>query len=354
MSPRTGTQRDEREPPATAQNAGHRANPLRSTKRNRVVPPLCLGDRVTAARRPDAGDQAPLFQEDPTATAASGKTIASLRNSRIERESILQMFDGDLPQSIMRRVCEHRETDVGHGTYRPHEDGLPGGAFKVSGQGSRAGALSVFPQNIGRAMVRLYSEPGDVVLDPFAGHDSRMGLCVKAGRHYIGFDVCKRFMDANFAAADRLRASYANVRIELHLQDSRTMPLADEVADFTLTSPPYWDIEEYGGEAEQLGRARTYDGFLSALTAVAAENYRCLRPGAFAAWFINDFRRNGTFHVYHADTLRVLQAVGFIAHDVVIVDLGPAIRSAFATQIVEQQILPKRHEYGLIMRKPSA
>lgn len=42
----------------------------------------------------------------------------------------------------------------------------------------------------------------------------------------------------------------------------------------------------------------------------------------------------------------------FAPHDLLVVDFGPGLRDAFPNQIVETRILPKRHEYGLIFRKP--
>ena len=127
---------------------------------------------------------------------------------------------------------------------------------------------------------------------------------------------------------------------------------ADGVGDFTLTSPPYYDIEDYGDEPEQLGKAGSYDRFLNGLAMVAAENFRCLKPGAFAVWFVNDFRRHGVFHPYHIDTVELMTGAGFTLFDMMIVDLGYPPRAAYATQLVTTKILPKRHEYGLVFRKP--
>ncbi len=127
----------------------------------------------------------------------------------------------------------------------------------------------------------------------------------------------------------------------------------DQYGDFTITSPPYWDIEDYGDEPEQLGKwSKTYDDFMNKMANVAKENYRCLKSGSFAAWYINDFRRDKKFYSYHIDTKNILEAAGFVMWDIMIVDLGRAFRESFISQIVEQQILPKRHEYGIIVRKP--
>lgn len=289
---------------------------------------------------------------DVRSPEAHGKTTDALSHSADRRDDILRMFEGVVPTSIMRANKAESGRHAVPGRNYAATNTQRDGRFDVSGQGVGAGALSIFPQNIGRAVVNLYSRPGDLVVDPFAGHNSRMELCVRLGRHYQGYDVSRAFMELNEAKAATLRQDYAST-IRLHLQDARAMMWSpDAVGDFTITSPPYWDVEEYGDEPEQLGRlAGGYEGFLEGLAAVARENYRALRSGAYAVWFVNDFRRRGRFYPYHRDTMRVLEDAGFVIWDMMITDLGPPIRAAFATQIVDQRILPKQHEYGIVVRK---
>jgi DNA modification methylase len=124
------------------------------------------------------------------------------------------------------------------------------------------------------------------------------------------------------------------------------------IGDFTITSPPYWDLEQYGDEPEQLGVGKMYDDFLRGLSAVARENFRCLKAGTFCVWCVNDFRKGGRFYSYHEDTCDVLRAAGFVQHDIAITDLGPSMRAAFASQVIETKIIPKRHEYCLVFSKP--
>ena len=192
-----------------------------------------------------------------------------------------------------------------------------------------------------------------MIVDPFIGHNSRMQTCIENGRNYHGYDVSKRFLKDDRKIAKELLSQYKNVVIELNEHTSEDMIFTpDEYGDFTITSPPYWDIEDYGDEPEQLGKwSKTYDDFMSKMANVAKENYRTLKKDSFAAWFINDFRRDGKFYSYHIDTKQILEDAGFTMHDIMIVDLGRAFRESFISQIVEQQILPKRHEYGIIVRK---
>lgn len=201
-------------------------------------------------------------------------------------------------------------------------------------------------------MVLLYSDPAATVFDPFAGHNSRMDLCVKAGRHYVGCDLSAEFMGFNNRRAKKLNKLYPTINITLHHCDSRKVPVKSRSCDFTITSPPYWNIEFYGDEEQQLGKAKTYEEFLAGLGMVIKENFRVLKKGSYAVYFVNDFRKKGKMHFYHIDTIKLAESAGFIAHDIMISDLGRSIRDCFANQTLQTRIIPKRHEYGLVFRKP--
>jgi len=295
-------------------------------------------------------DQEKLFVQP--AVEASGKTIEALEYSREKTTEIMRRFNGDLPMSIMKADKKSRGTaDLGTGSYDASTKHT--GVWGVSGRGCANGALSVFPQNIGRALLLLYTEEGDTVFDPFAGHNSRMEFCVRAGRHYIGCDVSAKFMKFNRERAEKLRSEFPDARIELHEMDSRkidTLELARE-ADFTITSPPYYDIEYYGDEHQQLGKSENYFEFLRSMSRIVKGNFQKLRSGAFACYFINDFRREGRFHAYHIDMFNILKEQGFTPWDMIITDLGQPLRACFPAQVIEAKILPKRHEYGVIVSK---
>lgn len=297
------------------------------------------------------------------------KTLEDLATSREQRREIAEQLGGIIPTSILLHNSSDKAldllvdggrgyTDTGFAALNP--DHPHAHLFKNSGMDVRMGALSRFSQNVGRVLLLLYTKRGATVVDPFAGHNSRMELCWRAGRHYVGCDISHEFMEANFKLREQLLAENAadmfshmnDATITLHECDSRHMPVKNSSGDFTITSPPYWDIEFYGNEPEQLGRGNSYDEFLRRLGLVASENFRCLRSGAFAVWCVNDFRKDGKFYSYHMHTAQLLRDAGFKQHDIAIIDLGNSMRAAFATQIVSTKILPKRHEYALVFVKP--
>lgn len=307
--------------------------------------------------------------------ALTGKTISALKKSKAGRNELVAMFGGlqNLPSSVMQAKREVPQADrdlpasergykataplakKGRYTGKDRDVKTPKAIRQwlgTSGGGCAVGALSTFPQNIGRSMVLLYSDPGQVVFDPFAGHNSRMELTVKTGRNYVGCDLSTTFMEFNVKRAAQLRVKFPKVSIDLHHCDSRRVPVSDNIGDFSLTSPPYYDIEYYGDEPEQLGKCDDYKTFLKELFEVVRETYRVLKSGAYSIWFINDFRRDGVFYSYHTDMIRLGRKAGFALHDTLIVDFGRGFGDCFANRMMLRKILPKRHEYGIVFRKP--
>lgn len=303
------------------------------------------------------------------------KTLEDVIKSREEREVVRKTL-GCIPESILLHDKSDQAMDLLVQGDRGYDSTGFGGdnpnhkhrnLFQLSGAGARYGALSRFPQNVGRVLLKLYSKEGQTVVDPFAGHNSRMELCYRSKRNYIGCDISKVFMEANFKVREMLLTETADdlfakttekneakneATIELHETDSRYMaPVKNSVGDFTITSPPYWCIEDYGDEMGQLGK-NDYNNFLIGLGEVAKQNFRCVRSGSFVVWCVNDFRWEGKFYAYHMHTAQLLRDAGFSQHDCAIIDLGGSFRSVFAARIVHDKILPKRHEYALIFRKP--
>ena len=319
--------------------------------------------------------------EDTTEDTTEDSIERSLRRSYEERARLIQKYGGTIPTTILKRYWSDRAVDLSQQngrTYYTESDKsnlerLKNKGYslakinrifnkiRLSGASCRGkkGGLSRFPQNIGRTLIRFYSEPGETVFDPFAGHNSRMELVHEIRRNYIGYDVSKEFMKANYIIKEMILGNRGQRKliddnkcfIELKEKDSRYVDLPNESMDFIITSPPYYDLEWYGDEEEQLGKAKTYEEFLDELLKVTRECCRVLKKGKFCVFFVNDFRTNRKFYTFHSDTIDLFKKAGFFLWDIAIVDLGTAIRAAFATQVESSKILPKQHEYVIIGKK---
>lgn len=87
--------------------------------------------------------------------------------------------------------------------------------------------------------------------------------------------------------------------------------LSDESVHLIVTSPPYWDIKDYGSN-EQIGHNESLDQYLSRLKEVWEECYRVLKPGCRMIINIGDqYNRATESKPYHITPLNshVIQGV---------------------------------------------
>ena len=325
--------------------------------------------------------QRPLFEDEEVEDSkAKGLTVAALNKSRRRRQNMIDKY-GFVPTSILKRTPrEQVDPDITDdsfivdrgGGYEKHNKEMKNvirlgdnytpymeqSGLRIQG---RRGYLSRFPQSIGSILIDIYCPVDGLIYDPFAGHNSRMQLAFRLDRDYIGVDICAEYMRLNCLLRDKLVEISESAKesgfsdrvpsVTLIEGSSAHVDLPSNLADFTITSPPYWDLEYYGPEEDQLGTHKMYDDFLQAMFPHVEENLRILKPGAYAIWCINDFRKNKVFHAYHIDLYNLFVDAGFEPFNIYIIDLVSVVQASFVRDIEEHKLIPKQHEYVLVFKK---
>lgn len=99
--------------------------------------------------------------------------------------------------------------------------------------------------------------------------------------------------------------------------DSRCMSqITDESVDLIVTSPPYWQLKDYGSEY-QIGFGQSYEDYINHLNLVWKECFRILQPGCRLCINIGDqFARTAYYGRYkivpiHSEIIRFCETVGF-------------------------------------------
>lgn len=54
---------------------------------------------------------------------------------------------------------------------------------------------AMFPEELPRRLIRLLTDPGDVVLDCFVGSGTTATAAIKEGRHFIGIDLTEKYVE---------------------------------------------------------------------------------------------------------------------------------------------------------------
>jgi len=181
--------------------------------------------------------------------------------------------------------------------------------------------------DVGR-LVRFFSRPGELVLDPFVGVGSTLKACALERRRGIGFELNERYASlARQRLASEVRGSDSTVEgQQVLVGDARvlTKRLAPASVDFVVTSPPYWSIlhkedhktrqerkrhdldTKYSEDPSDLGNIRSYEEFLEELASILGDCARALRPRRYMAVVVSDFRDKSRFVMFHADLAAAL------------------------------------------------
>lgn len=286
---------------------------------------------------------------------SSANRNAMLRKFGFVPHSVLDISRGALSKRIFRYAGDgnlyaqmgndprhveklKRLAQVGHGKNSPTEKG--------AGRGKEG--LSIMAPELVEFFIKYYAHPGDVYLDPFMGQGVQMQVAKLLGLHYYGYDLSQEFY--NYIEATQKKIDDGKTTIFTRCADSRQpTDIQDALGDFCFTSPPYWDIEYYGDDPRQLGTNNTYESFLLSMQEVASAWLPKFKAGSHVVVNVNDFRKNGKFYPYHADTISLFTRAGYTLSDVWIIrGLIGGLPKAFAVDFNLKGIAPKVHEYALV------
>lgn len=136
---------------------------------------------------------------------------------------------------------------------------------------------AVFPVEIPRRLIKLFTFWGDTVLDPFGGVGTTANAALALGRKAICVD-----QNASYVAIMRgelAQNGRKNAPAIIH-GDSRDLSFVDDSSvGLVVTSPPYWNKADYGRNSDNLGNAANYRRFFEEIRPVFAECFRVLQPG---------------------------------------------------------------------------
>jgi site-specific DNA-methyltransferase (adenine-specific) len=136
---------------------------------------------------------------------------------------------------------------------------------------------AVFPPEIPRRLIKMFSFVGEAVLDPFGGTGTTGRVAAELERHGVCVDQSDVYVDRMLREKALLNGS--GHLFNPTLGDARKLELADESVGLAITSPPYWNKADYGDGGDNLGNVDGYLEFIESLRPAFAEVFRVLAPG---------------------------------------------------------------------------
>ena len=175
---------------------------------------------------------------------------------------------------------------------------------------------AVFPEEIPRRLIKLFSFWGENILDPFGGLGTTAAIAASLGRRGISVDQSKIYNEVARERCREIGGPQAG-RWSVRAGDCRRLGwIKKDSVSLIVTSPPYWDKASYEGDCDDIGSHGPYERFLSEMTRAFKEFYRVLQPGrkiCIITANVNQHTEHGllTFPI-PADFMYLLRSVGFV------------------------------------------
>ncbi|MEM0044247.1 MAG: DNA methyltransferase [Sulfolobales archaeon] len=225
---------------------------------------------------------------------------------------------------------------------------------------------------IPRALIEMYTRPGEIVLDPMIGSGT---TCVEArilGRNCIGVDISYDAVILSLhrlywleESARRWEGSEEPEEVEnikktwsrIYHGDARNLSLLeDDSIDLILMHPPYWNIIRYTSKNEvegDLSRSRSLENYLELMSEIARELYRRLKRGGYLGVLIGDTRIREHYVPVSHYVLQVFLRAGFLLKEEVIkIQHKMKTTREVWSRLKDRRFLLIYHEKLFILRKP--
>lgn len=225
---------------------------------------------------------------------------------------------------------------------------------------------AVFPPELPRRLVKMFSFVGETVVDPFGGTGTTGRVAAELGRHGVCVDQNPDYVQRMLREKDALGDN--GELFAPRLGDARKLDLESDSVGLAVTSPPYWNKANYGDGENNLGNVPGYLEFIESLRPAFEEIYRVLAPGrkfCVNTANVNQHTEHGllTFPLA-TDLVILLREIGFVLVNEVIWNKdgtggrwGSANgqRPIFGSYPYPPNLLFKNvHEYVIIVAKPPA
>lgn len=209
---------------------------------------------------------------------------------------------------------------------------------------------AVYPRKLAERLITMYSRPGDLIFDPFAGIGTTLIAARGLQRPSVGIELNPRFVELANEWVDEERNLFSaeEMTLTIHTDDARNMGhlLEADSVQASVTSPPYADfirrsvadrqkthktsrivrdnnsrVRAYSDDSRDFGNL-PYADFLTDTRKLLESLHDVTAPGGYSAWVVKDYRLppEMPYVSFHSDLAHAAQEVGWLWHDLVVWD----------------------------------
>ena len=225
---------------------------------------------------------------------------------------------------------------------------------------------AMFPLELCKRLIQIYTKKGDIILDPFMGSGSAIVASEDLERKGIGIDVNPDFVKLAKSRLSQQKLLTSNIiEPEIYCADAATLLnyVKPNSVDLVITSPPYWMIHKrkrsadykesrpYSTLERDIGNIEDYDQFMGALKEIFGKVHQALKPAKRCIVIVMDIRVQNRFIPFHMDIVNMMDKIGFALEDIIVWDRRKEYSNLRPLGFPYVFVVNKVHEYVLIFRK---
>lgn len=225
---------------------------------------------------------------------------------------------------------------------------------------------AMFPVELCRRLIEIYTRKGDVVLDPFMGSGSAIIAARDLERKGIGFDINPDFVELAKKRLSQQKLIHLGVEEpDVYCEDAKNLLryVKPNSVDLVITSPPYWNIHTrkrtadykeprpYSSLERDLGNISDFNRFIDELKSIFEKVHTVLKGGKRCIVIVMDIRQGSKFIPFHMNIVNMMSEIGFILEDIIIWDRRKEYSNLRPLGYPYVFIVNKIHEYILIFKK---
>lgn len=223
------------------------------------------------------------------------------------------------------------------------------GKFRQDHDSVYTATYSVFPAPLVEWILLRYAPPESCILDAFAGGAVRGVVSTIMGYQYHGVEIRKAQIDENHGVLKSLGLKGA----VYHLSDGRYLDGIEGPFDVALTCPPYYDLEKYSNQPDDLSNLSSYEEFNAGMALSAVAHAKVMKPRAFVCIVVGLFRdKKGELIDFRAHTVENFREAGFTFWQDIILSKNFGSAAKRSTNSWKGLKLVPIHEHLLVFRQP--
>lgn len=232
-------------------------------------------------------------------------------------------------KELLGNLSETRETTLAGGSSNPF--------MCVINQGT-----SVFDPVVSEIIYSWFLPKGGKILDPFAGSLARGGVAAALGYDYTGVEIRKEQIEANEKQLEGIGLKTRYIHADANDINKH---LGNEKFDLVFTSPPYFDLEIYSEQKEDISTQKTYEQFMEEYASIFEQATSRLNDNRFVVLELGEIRdKRGMYRNFLGDNISLFKRMGFELYNEIVHVLMLATAPLRAEHNMRNRKVVKTHQ----------